>query len=354
MLESSGAREKTGSKRTNAILFAIVIHVVLGVIFALVVILPAIREEPEIIAEVIAPGPRIDQQMQKRSVTKQVEKAAAPSAASPIARLMRANTTAVIAAPEVKKVSDGPIGLGEGDFGDGGFGAGSGGFGSGASFFGAKSAAKRVVFVLDTSLSMSGAQREMILQEMEKTLKAFDSRIQYQVIHFSGPVWFSGWDVGGPNNSQTVKGPEGKSFVYSGQGATNVKLQGNDLPTAEWLYANQENVKRTVAELRSVRYTWGTVWLNAFEVAHAMEPPPDLILFMADGTGGNSPPPILASNKKAGDPVVNTFAMQTSKGAREFQEIAKQAGGEFRIILSATETISGEDYFKDPSKYNLR
>ena len=55
----------------------------------------------------------------------------------------------------------------------------------------------------------------------------------------------------------------------------------------------------------------GISWLMRIrnDQTAAMEPPPDVIFFMADGTGGNSPPPILASNKKAGDPVINTFAM---------------------------------------------
>ena len=63
-----------------------------------------------------------------------------------------------------------------------------------------------------------------------------------------------------------------------------------------------------VEEFKKVQ---GTKWDVALTVAHHMDPPPDVIFFMADGTGGNEPDPIIEVNKLKGRPVINTIAMQT-------------------------------------------
>ena len=73
--------------------------------------------------------------------------------------------------PEIKRTSTGPLGIGEGDLGSGGFGGGVG-LGSGATFFGSKSTGNRFAFVLDFSASMSKNQINMVIREMDKTLKA--------------------------------------------------------------------------------------------------------------------------------------------------------------------------------------
>ena len=118
------AKPKDAGKKTGAIATAIIIHVVLALIFALIVVLPSMRDEPEIVAAIIGPPARQEQQIQKKSVAKQASMTSA-SAASAMKNLMRANAAAVIAAPEVTKTSTSAVGLGKGDFG-GGFGVGGG------------------------------------------------------------------------------------------------------------------------------------------------------------------------------------------------------------------------------------
>ncbi|MEM7145488.1 MAG: hypothetical protein AAF591_10145 [Verrucomicrobiota bacterium] len=349
MLESGQYEEKKGSKKTQAVLWAVVIHVGLFILFALIVILPAIREKPELVAQVMPAGIDLDPKKQKRSVTKQVEKASAASSASPIARLMRANATAVIAAPEVKKISEGPIGLGEGDFGDGGFGSGSGGMGSGASFFGSKKTkGKRFLFILDYSASVNGNQRSITEAEMERALGALGPPIQYQVLLFAGPAWYAGWNVSGNRNNPTVTDEDGKgSYQYrSVRGAGDFEFEGSksELPKAPWLTATKANVKGTIEAMRDTKLVWGTDWAMAMEVGHLMDPPPDVIFFMADGTGGNDPPPILKINEAAGTPVIHMFAMQTSQGRAQFAEIAEKTGGEYRVIVDGKTTVPGEEY----------
>ncbi len=353
------AKPRDAGKKTGAIATAIIVHVVLALIFALIVVLPSMRDEPEIVAAIIGPPTRQEQQMQKKSVAKQASMTSA-SAASAMKNLMRANAAAVIAAPEVTKTSTSAVGLGEGDFGGGfGVGGGSGGMGSGATFFGMKSAGKRILFVLDFSGSLSKDQVNLTVEETTRALKSLQAGMQYQVIRFAGGGVFAwpGWKV----DDKTVKfdnlvtDPQGKKYRFYApkKNYTDFEFDGPDagLPKEKWLDVGSANIKKTVDILEEKQTFLGTDWLMALKVAHGMDPPPDVIYFMSDGTGGNAPAPILSYNRAHGRPVINTFAMQTTQGAKEFAAVADGTKGKFMIVLKNGGTIDGADYLKDPAKY---
>ena len=360
--EPTAPDPKKSTRKVASLTVALVVHLVLLIIAALIVISTKQKPEPEIVAKVIGPTESAAPQMEKKAVMKQIEQASSSSAASPIAKMIRANTTAKIAAPEVTKVSDGPLGLGEGDFGSG-FGSGSGGgMGSGATFFGAKSTGKRFIFVLDHSGSMSKEQVNLRDGELEKALKALPASVQYHVLLFAGGAYFAekGWEVNvvgkngrAPHNE--MKSPEGKKYLFkSVKSYSDYEFEGSDanLPRTKWLTATKANVKRTMDFIRGEKLYGGTDWGLALDIAHRMDPAPDVIFFMSDGTGGNQPEPILRENRSHGKPKINTFAMQTKAGAKEFAAIAEGTKAEFTIVLKGGKTITGKDYFKDPGKYN--
>ena len=356
--ENSPSDPKKSTRKVTSLTVALVVHLVLLIIAALIVISTKQKPEPEIVAKVVGPTESAAPQMEKKAVMKQIEQASSSSAASPIAKMIRANTTAKIAAPEVTKVSDGPLGLGEGDFGSG-FGSGSGGgMGSGATFFGSKSTGKRFLFVLDHSASMRDNQIELRDKELEKALSALPASVQYQVILFAGGALFAqeGWryDNGGRGRSYNVIGPDDKKYPFrSVSGAGDWEFDGPDskMPREKWLPATKSNVRKTMEFIREIKKFFGTDWGVALTMGHLMDPAPDVIFFMADGTGGNAPAPILALNKKTGRPKINMFAMQTKAGAQQFNEIAEGTRGEFVIVIRGGDTIKGKDYFKDPGKY---
>jgi hypothetical protein len=352
---------ENATKKASAVTIAILVHIALAIIFAFIAVSFKKDADPQIVAIAAPVSTKTEPKMEKKTVMKQVKQTSAASAASPIAKMIRANTTAKIAAPEVTKVSDGPLGLGEGDFGDGfGNGSGGGGMGSGAMFFGSKSTGKRFMFCLDHSASMSQQQIDLRNAETEKALKALPSTVEYQVVLFAGGNYFAekGWSIAnGGGREQTVTGPDKKTYkFFSKAGAGDYELDGPDskLPTTKWLRATKANVHNTVEFMQSNKKFFGTDWDLALKTAQNMDPPPDVIFFMSDGTGGNTPAPILAHNRKNGKAKINTFAMQTKSGAKEFNEIAEKTGGEFTIVLRDGETIKGKDYLKDPSKYNAR
>jgi len=98
----------------------------------------------------------------------------------------------------------------------------------------------------------------------------------------------------------------------------------------------------------------GTDWELALRIGHLMEPAPDVIFFMSDGTGGNAPAPILSFNAKHGKPVINTVAMQTTAGLKEFATIAAKTKGSFTIVDKRGKPIDGFDFQKNPGKYKGR
>ncbi|NNE90730.1 MAG: VWA domain-containing protein [Verrucomicrobiales bacterium] len=350
--------EQTANKKIISLTVSLVVMLVIGLIAAIVGVLANLKEEPELIAKIVAVGEQNDPKMEKKTVMKQVKQASAASAASPIAKMIRANTTAKIVAPKVTRVSDGPLGLGEGDFGDG-FGAGGGGMGSGASFFGTKSRGRRFLFVLDHSASMSQGQIDLRDSELEKALKALPANVQYNVILFAGGCLFAekGWGYtnGGRGLNYSITGPKDATYPFKGRSAGDFEFEGPDskLPKSNWLPATKVNVKNTMEFVRGgVGKFFGTDWGLALKTGMNMSPPPDTVFFMSDGTGGNDPKPILSYNKKMGNAKINTFAMQTKQGANQFNDIAKGSGGKFVIVLKGGETIDGADYLKDPGKYS--
>ena len=346
-----------GAKAT-AILVAIGVHLLIAIIATIVVILPPNRDEPEIVAAVVGP-PAKKQEMQKKNVVKQTKKTTASSAAAaPLAQLMRANAMAKISLPNVTRTSKGPLGIGDADFGGGGFGGSGSGLGSGASFFGGTSTGKRFLFVIDHSGSMKQNQVNLRNNELEKALKSLKG-VQYQVLLFAGGAYFAseGWSIKAQGrNANIATGPKGKYEFISKNGAGDFDFKGSDsqLPKAEWLETKASNVKMTMDKAKKDKLFYGTDWGLALDIAHHMDPPPDVIFFMSDGSGGNSPPPILATNKKYGSPPINTVAMQTTQGMKEFAEIARKTKGSFTIVDKRGEPIDGFDYIKNPGKYKGR
>ncbi|MDF1853015.1 MAG: VWA domain-containing protein [Verrucomicrobiales bacterium] len=349
---------KQRGKKATAVMAAVIFHFAIFLIAALVVILPPMKDDPEIVAA-IAPTVQKKQEMQKKNVVKQTKKtSASAAAAAPLAQLMRANAVAKIALPNVTKTSKGPLGIGDADFGGGGFGSGGGGMGSGASFFGGTSTGRRFLFVIDHSGSMRKNQVELRNNELEKALKSLKG-VQYQVLLFAGGAYYAskGWSLKSQGNSlNTAIGPKGKWDFVSVGGAANFDYKGpaEKLPKAEWLSTTPSNVKRTMDIVEKDRLFYGTDWGLALDIGHRMDPPPDVIFFMSDGTGGNSPPPILEINRKFGRPPINTVAMQTTQGIQQFAEIAKQTKGSFTIVDKDGKPIDGFDYMKNPGKFKGR
>jgi len=352
-----GSNRQTGSKVT-AFTIAVAVHLLIALLALVVIILPPGRDEPEIVATIAPPSVK-KQEMQKKNVSKQSKTASASSAAAaPLAQMMRANASAKITMPQVTRTSTGPLGLGDADFGGGGFGSGGDGLGMGASFFGGSSTGRRFLFIIDHSGSMSAQQVKLRNAEVARALKSLRD-VEYQVMLFAGGGYYAwpGWSCKRVSKfDNQVTGPDGTYRFISKKGYSDYDFSGPDskLPKAEWLKATPANVAKTMAVVTRHPLFGGTDWELALRIGHLLEPAPDVIFFMSDGTGGNNPPPILSFNAKHGKPVINTVAMQTVTGMKEFAAIARGTKGSFTIVDKKGKPIDGFEYQKNPGKFKGR
>lgn len=351
---------KQGGKKATAVMAAMIFHLVLFLIAALVVILPPMKDDPEIIAA-IAPAVPKKQEMQKKNVVKQTRKTSASAAArAPLAKLMRANAVAKIALPDVNKTSKGPLGIGDADFGGGGFGSGTGGMGSGASFFGGSSTGQRFLFVLDHSISMKPHQVKLRNDELEKALKGLQG-VSYHVMLFAGGVYYvdEGWRAAKqqPTPHPTVfESPNGE-YRFKSNGLFDFQLLGGEgkFPSPKWLTANPSNVRRSIDQVKKAPQFGGTDWDTALQIAHLMNPPPDVIFFMTDGIDNQiNVAEIIRNSRRRGGPKINCIAMQTAAAQKEFAEIAQGTSGDYIIVDKNGKPINGLDYIKNPSRFKGR
>ena len=333
------AEEENSEKKWIALIVTIAIHVFLAIIFVIITVVPAIRDEPELVAKVISSEETRGPKTEKKLVMKQIQKNTKVSAAKPISRMMQASSSAQIVAPSVASINNGPIGLGQGEFGAGMQSASAGSLGSGVSFFGTRSTGRRFLFVLDHSASMLfGKKDELRDRELKKTLNNLPRGTQYQIVLFGPGATFAeaNWSVEEkPDGDFVITDSRRKEYVYKSGGAVGYKFQGEerDLPKAAWLQVNPSNISRTLRTIAEIEeFTYGTNWTNALELAHLMRPPPDTIFFMSDGDGNINTDRILKMNRKSGRPTIHSFAMQTERGAAAFFEIADSTGGDFLII----------------------
>ena len=352
--ESRMQREETERKdRLRAVAITLAVHLALFVLLGLIIVAAPRTLPPEIVAW--AGDDRTNTVAQKKVAQPDPEPPAASMAALP--NLLHTSALAPVSMPEVD--FDLPVDFGSGStIGVGlGFGSGSGAGGA-VSFFGARSSGRRILFILDQSASMKPHQMELRNKELERSLMRLPSGISYQVLLFAGGAYYAdkGWNVkggkmdtqfispSGPYQFKVIKGYEDYDFISRPRG----------IPTAKWKVASSQTTGASMRHVKSRRKFVGTDWGMAFKIGFAMKPAPDVIFFMADGTGGNTPAPILKLAAQNGRAKINTVAMQTTAGAKQFGEIARKSGGAFTIIDARGQTIDGFAYLKNPKNYRGR
>ncbi|MEO0416994.1 MAG: hypothetical protein AAF226_18805, partial [Verrucomicrobiota bacterium] len=188
LITETEVKENNRDKKLIAVISAVAVQVAIAVVLLLVTVIPAIRDEPEIVADIVTQE-SASNQMERQTVLKQVRSSAA-SAASPLTNMVRAQTTAQIVAPQTTSTSTGPVGLGVGDLGKG-FGTSPTAMGTGAAFFGSRANGRRFLFILDHSSSMKPEQLALRNKELNKALQTLPEGVQYQVILFAGAAMFA-------------------------------------------------------------------------------------------------------------------------------------------------------------------
>ena len=229
--------------------------------------------------------------------------------------------------------------------------------GEGAMFFGGRSSGQRFLFVLDHSMSMKPHQVELRNNELEKTLKGLRG-VKYHIMLFAGGAYFvdKGWQAAAkqPTKYPTVFESPGGTYTFKDNGLFDFKLVGDedDFPAPRWLTATASNIRRSIEEVKKAKKFGGTDWDNALQLAHLMDPPPDVIFFMTDGIDRQIDTSAIIRNSRGnGKSKINCVAMQTNAATEQFAEIARRTNGAYTIVDKDGKPIDGFKYIKDPKDF---
>ena len=134
----------------------------------------------------------------------------------------------------------------------------------------------------------------------------------------------------------TIKGDRGHSFEWKcNGGAHNWSTKGKKQVPA-WLELTDAQLGKSQKIVKETKLVWGTIWQPALEMALSMDPPPQVIYFMTDGSAGpKSGETAKRIGAKAGSKgiVINTVAMMEPKAHKAMDELAERTGGNFTKVM---------------------
>lgn len=324
-----------------SLLVAVLVHVVIALVVTLIVVTHAKKDVPTIIG--IADGAVSVNELKKKSIQQRVQRR--PSAnSSPKTNLMSASAVSNIAIPTVDDINPmDDIGFGT-DLGEGlGFGDGMGlGGGGMISFLGQESKAQRVVFVVDASMSAKHVQ--LMKDELEGSLNKLPPNVEYQVLFFAGPVWSADEKVTkGARKQQKGAEVEIEPFIGGGSkkweqgaGAQGYTYEGKgDYPVYEWKKSDKKSIKKTIDNVKKVNLVYGTDWLVSLMTALNMDPKPDVIYFVTDGSTGKPDQivkEVVREARRGKDTQINTIGLLKPQQAGGLRDIAKGTKGKFKLV----------------------
>ncbi|MGB6220548.1 vWA domain-containing protein [Haloferula sp.] len=331
--EKAAERQRRATSITSLVV-ALMVVALLMLILALV-LLPSWTKDDTVMVSYQMPVSK-DEELQKKTFSQVQTKPSAPSSA--MTKVIAANTSSPVAIPVPDvEFTEPSLDFGSGDdFGAGwGNGSGDGTGGGGTTFFNQKVSAERVVYVIDYSGSMSGEREKLMRKELTKSVGQVKLGMQFQMIFFAGPAWVAGNDVSMAKDRKTAEvSDQRKKFKWRGQGAHKWEVAGRS-QEVEWIPASPSNREEALKLIKNTKLVWGTNWENPLEMAIEMEPPPQTILFMTDGSIAGDMVELakrLGRRAKSKGITINTVAMMQPKAEDAMKELAKRTGGQFSIV----------------------
>jgi len=164
-----------------------------------------------------------------------------------------------------------------------------------AEFFGVQASGKRIVYVVDCSLSMRGPRWRAAREELVRSLRALKRDVSFLVVFFSDDCY--------PMPGSTLQ----------------LATPGNIEIAANWI--------------ESTSLGWGTKPLASVQLAYAQEP--DAIFLLTDGEFADRTAKFLRDENSEKGPKmasVHTIAFQSRDGIRLLKRIARENSGQFRYV----------------------
>ena len=331
--EEVALRQRRKATATS-IIAAFLVVALLMLILALV-LLPSWMKEETVMVSYQVPVFQEDE-IQQKTFAQVRAKPSAPSSA--MTKVIAANTSSPLAIPVPEtEFTEPSLDFGTGDdFGAGwGSGSGDGTGGGGTTFFNQKVSADRVVYVIDYSGSMSGEREKLMRKELAKSVEQVKLGMQFQMIFFAGPAWVAGSDISMPKDRKSsVVSLSKDKFKWKGKGAHFWDPVGKK-QKADWIPATPSTREEALKLVKSTKLVWGTNWENPLEMAINMDPPPQMIFFMTDGSISGDMVAVakrLGHRAKTKGITINTVAMMEPQAEAAMKELAKRTGGQFSTV----------------------
>ncbi|GAA5495230.1 hypothetical protein Rhal01_01405 [Rubritalea halochordaticola] len=322
----------------TSVIIALLVAALLGVIMAFILIATVTKSTPEIIT-FQAPS-STNEVVDRPEITNQVErKPSSPS--SSMASVIVSNAASPVSVPKVDVDTPEPsLDFGDGDdfgagWGSGGSGTGAAG-GGGATFFEQSVKAEKICFVIDYSQSMTGRRIQLLKEELKKSVENLPESVQYQLIFFAGPAWVAGdrVEMAKDRKSAVVLHQDSELDWKSSGGAHNWDTKGRKM-RPQWKPATKDNIQRSLSAIQSTPLVWGTAWEAPIEMALDMNPAPDVVFFMTDGSAGPDSEKIakrMGHRAKRRGVVVNTIALMEPQVKGAMATLAQETGGAFSLV----------------------
>lgn len=252
--------------------------------------------------------------------------------------------------PTTSSLPDLSAGAGSGGGGGGGSGTGNGtgigvgpgigkgvGQGGNITFFNQTTRGKRIAYVIDYSLSMSGKRIKLLRAELKRSVAGLGLEKEYQILFFAGPAWLAGDKV-------KMDGLQKSATVHSGNRTYDWAV-AKDRPVWEmkkghsrnvsWMKADPARIADSLDAIEQTPLIYGTSWEGPLEMALGLSPAPDLIFFMTDGVSGSESMKIaekMGQRAKTKKTIINSIAMMEPDAVEPMKELARRSGGKFSII----------------------
>lgn len=218
-----------------------------------------------------------------------------------------------------------------------------------SSFFGVKLSSQRIAYVIDYSASMAGKRQLLMRKELSHSLENLKGSGDYSLIFFSGPVWQAGDRLELKKRSKEEKQPR-LGVVKTGKGSYKWEAEKHSqdwqpqkkVQKMKWSKITTANIKKSVKHVQETRLYFGTHWHHPLKMALELDPKPDVIVFMTDGSSGKESLDIakdmgrLAKRKGI---TVNTIALMEPTAVDGMIELATRTGGSAVMVKEDEEVV---------------
>lgn len=200
-----------------------------------------------------------------------------------------------------------------------GLGMGAG-MGMKMSFMGATAQGNKFAFIIDYSASMGKEQLIVMKSELTKVVNAMSRDIQVALIFFSGPAFLAGTD------------PKAEAQRWTNTGAHEFQLKpGEKYARPAWIPCSPSNKAKMQEQIYTTPTSFGTDWRHPFEMAYSMNPKPDVIYFMTDGSTRNPQETVekVMKNKRIQVNAI-AFGIPNDQAKAPMQEMTDATRGTFK------------------------